>query len=158
CCQDYAFCGAGMLIHETKCDPAACIKCVGDADCTFGKEICDLGRCVACPDLGACAPCPAGFATLARNGCPSCDCAPPSECDGARPCGGVQKCYLGEVCVKGCVPSYDCCANVCADATQPCSMPAPLGCNMKCPVELGCGTCAAEACICDQGTWVCKPT
>src|SRR5262249_48004256 len=113
CCQDIAFCGAGTLVHETKCE-SGCSKCDFDSDCGFGAALCDLGRCVACPDLGACAPCPDGWTTLARNGCPSCDCAPPSQCNAKQVCDGLEKCYLGAVCVLGCVPSFDCCANLCA--------------------------------------------
>jgi hypothetical protein len=156
CCQDIVFCGGGQLVHETKCDPL-CSKCGFDADCPFAKAICDLGRCVACPDPGACAACPAGWTTLQRNGCPTCDCAPPSQCGPDGSCPGDQKCYVGAVCVPGCIPGYDCCANVCAGVNPPCSMPAPLGCNMKCPVELGCGLCAAASCFCEQGSWTCKP-
>jgi hypothetical protein len=87
-----------------------------------------------------------------------CTCAPPSACLAPDQCGAKEACYPGAICAEGCPPGeLSCCANVCASVEPKCAIPAPLGCKMECPPELGCSDCAAIDCECSGGTWVCKP-
>lgn len=128
------------------------------ACCTF-FAVCSDGRLLvesSCPM--ECPPCPAGTAPLAWNGCATCTCAPPSECDGSDPmsCDPARVCYRGQVCADGAMPGqHEGCANVCA--APGCAEPAPLGCRMDCPMALGCASCMATACRCEAGVWTCTP-
>ena len=113
--------GVLFLSAEDLCGP-----CAGDLDC--GPEHLCLGEsCVACDTTVECPPCPEGQEPLSRNGCPSCTCAPVSECIvGACPEG--LACEPGPVCVEGC-QRLDCCSNVCVppplEAVPPEPAPEP---------------------------------
>jgi len=131
----------------------------GGACCSF-FAICSEGRLLvesSCPM--ECPPCPPGTEPLAQNGCATCTCAPPSECDvGGDPmsCEPSHVCYPGQVCADGAMPGqHEGCANVCA--ASGCAEPAPLGCRMECPMPLGCASCMATACTCEAGVWTCTP-
>lgn len=160
CCQVLAICERGTLAIEQYCDPS-CRTCAADRECPVGVAVCDGDACVACPDPTTCAPCAAGTTPVARNGCATCLCAPPSECGGdpAGPGGCAvpgETCYPGLVCADGCGPGDpSCCANVCA--ADGCPVPAPLGCDTRCPPELGCQECVTGACECGAGQWTCTP-
>lgn len=155
CCRDLAFCSDGLLRRTEECEEL-CAPCELDRQCPIGEAICDGTRCRPCPDTATCPACPEGWARLERNGCATCDCAPPSECVVPDGCEAPQVCYVGSVCARGCDDPLRCCANVCAAADPPCARPAPLGCEMRCPAELGCASCAAAACACEAGTWRCR--
>ncbi len=155
CCQLIASCDDGTLALERYCAPG-CAPCMDDSGCRFGEQLCDDQQCAACPDVSACPPCEVGFAPLSRNGCPTCTCAPASECtaDPTTACTDEQ-CYPGLVCAPGCVAGDPgCCANVCAAAG--CPSPAPLGCDTDCTTAPMCQTCVTVACECDQGRWICR--
>lgn len=158
CCQTIATCVAGTLNLDSYCQPG-CAACMDDTGCVAGRQICDGNSCVACPDTTNCAPCAPGLAPLTRNGCPTCTCAPASECSFADPaaCPGEQ-CYPGLVCAPGCFPGDpSCCANVCA--ASGCPSPAPLGCDTDCGSNPGmCTTCVTGACACVMGQWSCTAT
>jgi hypothetical protein len=156
CCRLVAVCDGGRLVHGHRCD-AGCQPCASDRECPHGVAVCELERCVPCRPVETCEPCPAGFAPLMRNGCPTCDCAPRSECERPDGCGLEQVCYVGAACAKGCVGDFTCCANVCGPIEPPCPRPAPLGCQMRCPAELGCDQCAGVNCMCMSGRWFCRP-
>jgi hypothetical protein len=133
----------------------------GTACCTY-FAICTEGRLLVepmCSMTVACDQCPDGTVPVRAVACgTTCTCAPPSECNGTDPmaCDPSRVCYRGQVCTDDCAPGQlDCCANVCADAG--CAEPAPLGCRMDCPMELGCATCMATACTCAAGVWQCTP-
>lgn len=155
CCQTFVACVDGLLQFEPYCSPN-CRGCMTDAECGFGVGWCEGTACVACPDPGACPPCSDGQVPLVRNGCPSCQCAPPSECDGGPgACGPVEVCYPGMVCATGCDPNQsDCCANVCAAAG--CPSPAPLGCDTTCADPTCAEGCVTTACECVDTRWVCR--
>ncbi len=157
CCKEVAVCKDGKLHHDRGCDPS-CVPCLSDRDCPFGKSICEVNRCVPCPPTGACAACADGFAPLSRNGCATCFCAPKTQCTDPGGCGAGAACYVGADCVPGCAGDLACCANVCAVDQPACPLPAPLGCAVPCPVELGCDRCVAVGCDCVEGHWACKPT
>jgi hypothetical protein len=130
----------------------------GAACCTY-FAVCNEGRLLVesmCPM--ECTDCPTGTVPLRQNGCATCTCAPPSQCDDldAMACDPSLTCYRGQVCADATMPGQlDGCANVCA--APGCAEPAPLGCRMDCPMELGCATCMATACVCDAGVWSCSP-
>lgn len=153
CCQTIATCVGGTLALTPYCEPG-CATCADDRACAPGRQLCDGNQCVDCPDASMCPPCPSGLAPLVRNGCPTCTCAPASEC-GLDPttCPG-EECYPGIVCAPGCMPGDpSCCANVCA--APGCPSPAPLGCDTTCsPAEM-CSTCVTGACDCVMGQWQC---
>lgn len=154
CCQLIARCDDGTLALERYCSPS-CAPCMDDTGCTFGAQVCDGQQCVACPDVSACTPCESGFTPLLRNGCPTCTCAPRSECsdEPATACTD-EECYPGLVCAPGCAPGDSaCCANVCA--APGCPSPAPLGCDTDCTTDPSCQTCVTVACECEMGRWVC---
>lgn len=150
CCTDFAYC-AGALVVDTSCAPGC--GCEVDADCVPGLSICAAPECVACPSEALCEPCPEGWERLERNGCPTCRCAPPSQCEPeVAPC--VEgECYPGSSCAEGCDPDQDaCCANVCA--APGCEGPAPVGCLTACTDATG-GLCATSTCACEDGAWTC---
>jgi hypothetical protein len=130
----------------------------GAACCTY-FAVCNEGRLLVesmCPM--ECTDCPMGTVPLRQNGCATCTCAPPSQCDDidGMACDPSLTCYRGQVCADATMPGQlDGCANVCA--APGCAEPAPLGCRMDCPMELGCATCMATACTCDAGVWSCAP-
>ncbi|MEZ4403757.1 MAG: hypothetical protein R3B06_27280 [Kofleriaceae bacterium] len=157
CCQQIVTCASGTLHLERYCSPG-CQQCVDDTACPPGMTICDGNQCVACPDPAMCPPCAPGTAPLIRNGCPTCTCAPASECDAADPAACAQPnpevCYPGQVCAPGCdATDPTCCANVCA--APGCPVPAPQGCDTACPPGLGCATCVTTGCACVMGQWSC---
>lgn len=156
CCQTLASCDGGTLSLDRYCEPG-CTACLDDTGCPAGRELCDGNRCTACPDPTACPPCPAGLAPLVRNGCTTCTCAPPSQCDpNTMQCSATgEECYPGMVCTPGCTPSDpSCCANVCA--APGCPSPAPLGCDTTCdPTTMMCSECVTGACACLNGRWSC---
>jgi hypothetical protein len=165
CCSYYAVCNGGRLLVEPSCSPDCTQTCLNDAGCPTGAAWCDGTTCVACPDPAMCPPCPTGTMPVLRNGCPTCTCAPPSECAGTDPNTGVMECdtpqtgevcYRGQVCTAGCAPGEPtCCANVCA--APGCSEPAPQGCRMDCPTMENCPQCMATDCTCNNGVWQCTP-
>jgi hypothetical protein len=144
CCQTIATCVAGTLDLASYCQPG-CAACMDDTGCVAGRQVCDGNVCVACPDTTNCAPCGPGLVPLVRNGCPTCTCAPASQCDLADPtaCNG-DECYPGLVCAPGCLPGDPtCCANVCA--APGCPSPAPLGCDTDCATNPMCTSCVTGA-------------
>lgn len=154
CCQTIATCVAGTLSLQSYCQPG-CAACMDDTGCVAGRQVCDGNVCVACPDTTNCAPCGPGLVPLVRNGCPTCTCAPASQCDFADPtaCNGAE-CYPGLVCAPGCPPGDPtCCANVCA--APGCPSPAPLGCDTDCATNPMCTSCVTGACECIMGQWSC---
>ena len=153
CCVDYAYCTAEGLQIDTVCQPGC--RCEDDSGCVWAEEICVDTRCDACPSTDLCPRCPQDWLPLTRNGCPSCQCAPPGTCEepGAA-CGDGVICYPGGSCAEGCDPSQPgCCANACA--AEGCLDPAPLGCYIPCPQQLGCEVCATAQCACEGEQWFC---
>jgi hypothetical protein len=169
CCFDYAYCRMGELVMDTTCNPD-CSSCVDDHSCVAGAATCDGMTCTPCPPIGPgqlCPPCPANWINLTRNGCPTCECAPPNECapgpDGTSGCNmdpNGDQCYQGErFADPGCAPDdAGCFANVCS--MPGCTSPAPLGCFTACdPTTMPpCQMCATTACECDPatGAWTCQ--
>jgi hypothetical protein len=155
CCTDLVSCVDDMLVFDQSCRTEC--NCAVDTECSFGAEICE-GRCVACPSIDVCPPCPTGWVALARNGCPTCQCGPPPQCDvpgdlcdAAAP---DTVCYAGASCAEGCdakVPG--CCSNACA--TRGCPEQAPVGCVTECQPGMGCALCATSSCSCVDGAWSC---
>lgn len=172
CCFDYAYCRMGALVMDTTCNPD-CSSCADDHGCVEGAAVCNGMACEPCapPNPGGmCAQCPPGWVNMTRNGCMTCECAPPSECDPINPDGtGVMcqdpndpnggECYPGmRFADPGCAPDDPgCFANVCS--ISGCQGPAPLGCFTSCddPAMPPCAQCATTACECDPGTgtWAC---
>lgn len=158
CCTDYAYCGDDGLVMDTVCDEGC--GCGIDFDCPYGEAVCESPTCVPCPRTELCGECPPGFVPLVRNGCATCTCAPPPECEAAYAyypydCADPgEMCYAGSVCADGCDPfTAGCCANTCSAAG--CAGPAPLGCFTPCVDGTGDG-CATVACECVQGSWSCE--
>ncbi len=155
CCTTRATCEQSVLSIDTGCG-TECGLCGPDRDCPFGEAFCQGDRCTPCPETAPCPPCPAGWVPLERNGCPSCECAPPSQCDVLSPatCLPPDRCYIGALCAEGC-ESFDCCVNVCSNAE--CIPIAFEGCPTACSTISGCSECALEQCECmPGGTWVCR--
>jgi hypothetical protein len=161
CCTDYAYCTEDGLFFAESC--ADSCGCRSDLECNYGEAICESTLCEPCPDTTLCERCPDGWLPLLRNGCPTCACAPPSECeldDPGQPCdpdGNTgEVCYAGSRCADGCDASQaGCCANACS--VPGCEGSAPMGCLMDCDPGQGCGLCAADYCECDGVTWSCIP-
>jgi len=112
------------------------------------------GAPTACPG-----PCTHGFqpVLLARNGCPVCECAPPSECSSSADCQNGEVCYAGRHCREGCSEPSCCFGNQCS----------PAGCspNANSCLEQGCvggaeclAACDATSCECDGSSWICANT
>ncbi|HUJ60637.1 MAG TPA: hypothetical protein VLX92_19180 [Kofleriaceae bacterium] len=160
CCSDTAYCEGGALVVNHACNPD-CAPCTDDRQCTLGAAICTNDVCEPCPSTASCTACPAGWTRLARNGCPTCDCAPPSDCNGAttaNACLAVSSgiCYVGADCTSGCAPGDEgCCSNQCA--AQGCTGPIPVGCMASCASSgVTCATtCVADHCDCVAGQWKC---
>jgi hypothetical protein len=155
CCTDLATCVDEVLVLDQTCRTEC--NCSDDSQCAFGAELCE-GRCFACPSTDVCPPCPDGWVPLQRNGCATCQCGPPPQCDTpgelCDPTGPGTVCYSGASCAEGCganVPG--CCSNTCA--ALGCSDPAPIGCVTACRPELGCSLCATSSCSCVDSAWVC---
>lgn len=170
CCQEYAYCRMGELVMGTNCNPD-CSTCVDDLACTFGAATCNGMACAPCaftPDpTGQMCPniCPPGWGYLSRNGCPTCECAPPAECASSpnMPMPGpgctdpMEVCYAGNPADPGCLPSDTGCAPSTCSAAG-CPLPAKLGCFTACDMMMpGCNQCATTSCECVQGSWVCQP-
>jgi hypothetical protein len=157
CCTDVATCMPAGLVLDQSCRPEC--NCTSDAACTFGAQIC-RGHCVACPPTDLCPPCPDGWVALERNGCATCQCGPPPQCDtpeaSCAPDDPNRVCYAGASCASGCdaaVPG--CCSNACA--ARGCTGPAPLGCvSSTCAPGNGCAVCATTSCTCVDTRWVCE--
>lgn len=159
CCAHRATCTNGRLLVETSCS-ADCELCGHDLDCAFGEEFCAPGpehaECVPCLPAGPCPPCPGGWVPLQRNGCPSCECAPPKQCEIFEPasCPSPDRCYIGQRCAEGC-SGIDCCVNVCSGGD--CVPIVWEGCPVACSATPGCGSCALEGCTCmPGGQWACR--
>lgn len=151
------------------CSPGVPIcgdTCSNDADCGYGVEWCDEGRCVPCDSgasSGACdLACPPGQALYKRNGCSPCACAPVSDCimdgDCPAPPGSIPACYAGAFCWGWCPPGEPSCCygNTCSLAG--CEGPSPAGCFTRgCPEGEVCVArgCSPSACSCDGEAWVC---
>ena len=138
--------------------------CYVHGECPYGS-LCSAGSCQSCSEAGdnCDLPCSDRFSLIAtvRNGCPVCECAPPSECWFDEDCGGPpMRCYPGAQCDEGCEGDPMCCSgNLCGligcDETYylPC---AAVGC----PSGLMCMTgCPPPMCTCDPGSmlWTCEP-
>jgi hypothetical protein len=143
------YCEAGHLYPytEDRCE------CVDDLACAPGF-LCAGSHCYECEWDVTCEPCPDGQDYLMRNGCPTCQCAPPGQCHDDSACGDGFVCALGSICAEGC-SRLDCCVNACSDGS--CLEPAPEGCSMDCERPECGNTCLAEACWCDgaTGSWQC---
>ena len=142
----------GVCTWTGTVEPNGVVCCTHFAVCSEGRLIVESMCPMDCP------PCPAGTAPLLQNGCATCTCAPPSQCDGTAPmaCDPALVCYRGQVCAGDTQPGQlDGCANVCA--APGCAEPAPLGCRMDCPMEPSCASCMATDCRCDAGVWSCTP-
>jgi len=148
CVADVVRCVGGVLFFSVA---DRCAPCADDLACAVGS-LCLDGLCTECPIPTACPACPEGQAPLARNGCQTCTCAPPTACTESS-CAPDLTCVRGAICVDDC-QRLDCCANVC---TLPgCSEPAPLGCTFDCNDPSCEGTCLAETCECNGETWSCS--
>jgi len=164
CCLIGASCEEGVLVRSQPVCEDNCRPCADDRGCPSG-ELCESGRCGACPvpePPGACPPCPTDTMPVTRNGCASCACSPPSACQNDADCGPELVCYPGQVCTGDCRSRGDlsCCANACG-APDVCPFPAPVGCRTTCPPELACPAgCYATSCRCDGTTmgWECALT
>jgi hypothetical protein len=155
CCQDTAYCANGRLVVAHDCNPD-CTPCVDDHQCQRGAAICDGKVCEPCTANPICpTACPAGWVHLQRNGCETCDCAPPRTCDATMPACASGLCYPGAACAAGCAPGDSgCCADECA--MPGCPLPVPTGCLATCPPTMtGCQVCATDACTCMAGKWQC---
>jgi hypothetical protein len=168
CCVDFAYCVMGELAMDTTCDQD-CVTCTDDHGCTAGVAVCNGSLCETCEQLDPagsmeCDDCPPGWIYLTRNGCPTCECAPPSECDQnlADGCpqtepGGPQQCYQGMRSADLACATDDagCFANACSPPG--CAPPVPAGCFTECRTIPECGQCATNNCECDQasGGWIC---
>jgi hypothetical protein len=156
CCTVRAACRQFELAIETGCG-STCDACPrGDLDCPFGAALCLGGLCTPCPRTDGCPPCPAGWVPFGRNGCPTCECTPPSQCDVFVPasCPAPDRCYIGAFCAEGC-DAFDCCVNVCSNGD--CIPIAFEGCPVPCTRTPGCSSCALEQCEClPGGTWSCR--
>jgi hypothetical protein len=157
CCVERAYCQAGSLKVVQECRPF-CRSCVNDRFCPRGAAICSQGLCEICPRVDQCMACPAGWQRLRRNGCETCDCAPPATCAleiGGADCLLNDTCYPGATCAEGCDNNdAGCCATGCANAG--CSGPIPLGCVLAHCSLPGCSLCAADTCQCVAGAWQCS--
>ncbi len=157
CCTYFAVCAEQRLVIEPMCAPG-CQACMTDGNCPSGEAWCTGSTCTACPPPDMCPPCPMGTVPIVRNGCPTCTCAPASECIDPASCDAPvgEQCYRGQVCSDGCAPGdAGCCANVCA--APGCSEPAPQGCRMDCLMDPNCPQCMATDCVCTNGLWSCTP-
>jgi hypothetical protein len=159
CCANRATCNNRRLSLDNDC-AAACQTCGRDVDCPFGATFCvhgpEFGECAPCLPTGPCPSCPAGWVPLTRNGCPSCECAPPSQCDIFTPgsCPSPNRCYIGQRCAEGCSGPDPCCVNVCSGGD--CIPIVWEGCPVACK-NLACGECMLEQCQCmPGGTWACR--
>jgi hypothetical protein len=157
CCTDTAYCLATGLVVSHDCNPD-CSPCADDSQCKHGAAICNGTVCEPCP-LSPCMACPAGWVYLSRNGCTTCDCAPPSTCNtGPSTCpAAVSMCYTGADCATGCTPGTPgCCSDQCG--IPGCAGPIPVGCIATCTqaqTSSGCTTCATDHCTCTLGAWHC---
>jgi len=145
-----------------ECSPGE--PCSEDAECG-GRDFCEDGECVACPNVDCDIDCPAPeYRQLVRNGCQLCACEAirvcesDDDCDGPRVCLGAGQCEEDD-----CEGSIACCdATICGRDDSACAdLPNPVGC-----VETGCpsGTecvidsedCAPSSCVCsDDAGWLC---
>lgn len=140
------------------------MSCYIHADCPY-EMLCAGGICQSCPEAGdnCGAPCFDGSSRIAtvRNGCPVCECAPPSQCWSDEDCGGPpMRCYPGSQCDDGCAGDPTCCSgNICA--LEGCDETYYLTCGaVGCPDGLMCVTsCPSPQCMCDPGAtgWTCEP-
>jgi hypothetical protein len=159
CCTDSAYCRQGHLVVDHSCNPD-CTPCTDDTQCQKGAAICNGTVCEPCPNPTCGTQCPIGWVHLQRNGCATCDCAPPSTCTaGPTTTGGCvgAVCYRGGDCATGCnAATAGCCSDQCAAAG--CPEPIPVGCLAPCSAAqtgAGCTTCATDHCTCTAGAWKC---
>jgi hypothetical protein len=163
CCSDTAVCQADAVVADHTCKPE-CSPCTDDSQCPFGAAICTGTACEACPSTSTCPVCPLQWKRLERNGCPTCDCGPPTTCNATSlACSGATSmCYPGARCTPGCVANDPgCCTSECAAPGCGLAGPAPVGCLATCTgpqTASGCNTCAADHCDCVSGAWHCTPT
>lgn len=139
-------------------------QCFVHAECPYGF-LCVGQTCQSCVDVAELCnlPCADGFVLNAtvRNGCPLCECVPPTECRTDEDCGGPpMRCYPGAQCDEG----YDgqplnCNGNRCG--LEGCDETYFLPCSaVGCPSGLMCmSSCPAPMCWCDpsNGGWMCDP-
>lgn len=145
CCKEALTC-EGQLITAQKRDCSACPACTSDDACPAG-EWCTDGTCAKCVEAVSCPPCPGPFVPFLRHGCATCDCGPVVV--GCDSCPG--QCFAGAYCTQ--CSTGSCCLESCGDKT--CG-PNPLGCVMDCGAQ-SCAVCSADACVCTDGKWSCKP-
>jgi hypothetical protein len=147
CCREALECTNG-IITSVKRDCTSCPACEKESDCNL-KSWCLGNHCEPCPLAVECPPCPAPFVQFVRNGCATCECGPPSNCEA---CSGAEVCRAAQYCVDGCVGEV-CCVQRCS--VPLCSTPNPEGCSTDCGTT-SCGPCVARNCQCAGGTWVCE--
>lgn len=155
CCTQVATCVDGVLATELQCE---CTDCTADDGCAAGAQICQDLACVDCPIADTCTACPEGLVWLERNGCTTCTCAPPSQCDATGAC-EAGTCIRGARCSDGCPDDdFGCCASVCTTNPE-CPAPAPQGCDVACDLDhQACGNCVTIDCTCTGDTWTCGQT
>jgi hypothetical protein len=140
------------------------VSCYVHAECPYGF-LCSAGICQSCVEAedNCDMPCSDGSSLVAnvRNGCPVCECEPPSECWFDEDCGGPpMRCYAGAQCNEGCEGDPTCCTgNLCG--LMGCDDTYYLPCAaVGCPSGLTCMTdCPLPSCSCDPELmfWTCDP-
>lgn len=167
-CLDPCPYGVPVPIIRNGCAVCTCPPpqiCKEHAECPMGS-LCSAGTCLACSVAGdhCGAPCGPDTKVVAfiRNGCPVCECAPPSDCAIDQDCGdpAVMHCYAGALCDPGCAGTPKCCyGNYCGPVG--CPELDKLPCSaVGCPSAMTCKTaCPRPTCKCDPGQmlWMCDP-
>ena len=146
-CTKKASCFNGRLSFSESC-PGTC-PCQEDSACGPSEWCVDAG-CQTCDEPLECPPCPSAMEHITRNGCRTCDCGPPSQCER---CLTNESCEASRYCLSGCVGDL-CCVQQCTDNS--CGR-NPEGCSMDCG-SLSCGgDCFAEKCGCTPEGYRCVP-
>ncbi|MBL8950333.1 MAG: hypothetical protein JNK82_06130 [Myxococcaceae bacterium] len=149
CCTEKLECAGIITSYTRSCDD--CQPCAGDAMCAE-QTLCLSNRCEPCPRVThTCPMCPNGLVPFDRNGCSTCDCAPPSSCPSCTP-GGT--CAPSAYCASGCV-GPGCCVEQCS--VPGCDGPNPEGCSTDCDGVSCPGSCVATGCTCAGPGWSCTP-
>jgi hypothetical protein len=145
CCKTMLACDKLTITSITR-DCSTCASCAADKECS-GTDYCVNKVCEPC-EARVCPACPSPFVRVLRNGCDTCDCAPPP----CGTCAGTQKCAQGAYCQPAC-DGPECCASFCAEGG--CASPDPEGCSTDCGAQ-SCALCRASACQCLGGKWSCS--
>lgn len=151
CCIERAFCESGTLLRFSDCE--RCSTCGDDRDCAEGVW-CVSGRCVPCVPPEEPPDCTPPQEPYVRNGCPTAECQPPSQCEVDVDCGapGVARCVVGRRCA--CIFD-ECCVNRCVDDTCAAPEAPPEGCSRpepSCPETSG----IMVDCVCVGAEWLCQ--